>query len=561
MVDSSKDSLFGFKKPPILLMGSGISRRYVAGAPNWRDLLIRIGKKIGIEDIVPFENDAERKCRDSGLDPRSHRYPVLATEMQEYLDARLKAQEIMIEDLLNGEELDKYHSRSAEAIKIMAAAECSHLKIDPDSPLSEEIGYLRMLPDIVPCVITTNYDSIIEDGLFENRFKVYSRVSDYYLSGSQGIGEVFKIHGTCEDPSTLVLTEEDYERFDKRASIVSAKILSVLCDYPMIIMGYSIEDGDVKKILDNLMSSLDDDKLRELEKNIIFIEYASDVAGIEPSTWRVPFEDHVMLLKSFRTCDFAPIFKEIASMEASVSPATVRKIRQVVRTVQITEKSNNERYKAVGIDDITERDTDKLVVVITDYENIRTLKSLPTMSTDSLMKIALGLAPCNGDPYNIVRYFASYGPLMHNENAYIPIFHFMNLVSDDTILDIPGLKKYTEAKGKQLEKKLAKITLPHGKSDLNLNSPETCTHLIDESSSYAKPLMVAYLLCHKNITEEQAIEQLAKIYTKDSIAMEHTNMKMAVTYVGYKKFIEKQSENRRKFKHAETKGLSSNLRI
>ncbi len=539
MVDSSKDSLFGFKKPPILLMGSGISRRYATDAPNWRDLLIRIGKKIGIEDIVPFENDAERKCRDSDLDPRSHRYPVLATKMQEYLDTRLKTQEIRIEDLLNGEELEKYHARSAEAIKIMAATECSRLKIDPDSPLSEEIGYLRMMPDIVPCVITTNYDGIIEEGLFENRFKVYSRVSDYYLSGSQGIGEIFKIHGTCEDPSTLVLTEEDYEKFDKRASIVSAKILSVLCDYPMIIMGYSIEDGDVKKILNNLMSSLDDDKLRELEKNIIFIEYVPEVAGIEPSTWRVPFEDHVMMLKSFRTCDFAPIFKEISSMEASVSPSTVRKIRQVVRTVQITEKSNNERYKAVGIDDITERDADKLVVVITDHENIRTLKSLPTMSTDGLMKIALGLVPCDGDPYTIVRFFASYGHMTHNENAYVPIFHFMNLVGDDSVLDIPGLKRYIEAKGEQIKKKLSTISLPHGESSSNLDSPETCEHLVDKSSSYAKPLMVAYLLGHNNITEEQAVEQLAKIYTNDPIAREHTNMKMAVTYIGYRKFVER----------------------
>lgn len=540
MTDSPEDPLFGFTKPPVLLLGSGISRRYAVDAPGWRELLIRIGRRIGIENIVPFEHDAMRKCRDSGLDPRSHKYPVLAMQLEEHLDACLKTRKVRIEDILDGNELDDYLSRDIEAVKIMAATECSHWEVDPDSPLSEEIGYLRMLPDIVPCVITTNYDNIIEEGLFENKFKVYSRVSDYYLSGSQGIGEIFKIHGTCEDPSTLILTEEDYERFDKRASIVSAKILSVLCDYPMIIMGYSVTDVDMKKVLNNLISSLDDDKLRELEKNIVFIEYAPDVSGMEPSIWRVSYEDHLMLLRSFRTNDFAPILRGIACMEASVSPTTIRKIRQVVRTVQITEKSNNERYKAVGMDDITERDTDKLVVVITDYENIRTLKSLPTMSTDSLMKIALGLAPCNGDPYDIVRYFASYGPLMHNENAYIPIFHFMNLVGNASVLDIPGLKKYTEAKGEQLEKKLTTIVLPRGKSEVDLDSPEACARLIDESSSYAKPLMIAYLLRHGKLTEEEAIEQLANIYTTDAAAMEHTNMKMATTYVGYKKFIERQ---------------------
>ena len=52
-----------------------------------------------------------------------------------------------------------------------------------------------------------------------------------------------------------------------------------------------------------------------------------------------------------------------------------------MRTVQITEKSNNERYKPIGIDDITERDTNKLVVVITDHDNMRVIESLALMKS------------------------------------------------------------------------------------------------------------------------------------------------------------------------------------
>lgn len=128
--------------------------------------------------------------------------------------------------------------------------------------------------EIIPCVITTNYDSILEHDIFEDRFKVYSRVSDYYLSGSQGIGEIFKIHGTCEDPATMILNQDDYIHLDNESKIVTAKILSVLCDYPMLIMGYSLEDADIKGILDDLISSLDDEKLREVEKNIIYVGYS-----------------------------------------------------------------------------------------------------------------------------------------------------------------------------------------------------------------------------------------------------------------------------------------------
>lgn len=88
---------------------------------------------------------------------------------------------------------------------------------------------------------------------------------------------------------------------------------------------------------------------------------------------------------------------------------------------------------------------------------------------------------------------------------------------------------------------MAKIGLPQGKSDLDLNSPEACTQLIEESSSYAKPLMVVYLLCNGKITEEQAIGKLANIYSSDPVAMGHTNMRMAVTYVGYRRFMERRS--------------------
>lgn len=289
------------------------------------------------------------------------------------------------------------------------------------------------------------------------------------------------------------------------------------------------------------MSSLDDDKLRELERNIVFIEYAPGVTGLEPSTWRIPFEEHVMTLRSFRTCDFAPIFREIVSMEASVSPSTIRKIRQVVRTVQITEKSNNERYKPIGIDDITERDTNKLVVVITDHDNMRVIESLPSMSTDSLMRTSLGLVKYNGDPADVVRQFISYGAQMYQKNSYVPIFHFMSLVDGYVDLDTPVLRRYVEDKGIQFRKKLKTISLPRGFSDRDLDSPDACARLIEGSSSYAKPLMVIYLFDHGRITSQQALDQLGRIYSHDSVAMKHTNMRMAVTYVGYKEFMDRES--------------------
>lgn len=278
MSDLSIKPILDFKKPPILLLGSGITHRYSTNAPCWQELLERIGRRIGISDMNPLMNDAERNSDDTGVMPR------LATELQIELDRKLRAENLRIEDVLNENEMELYNQCKANAVKIMAATECSGLTVDADSPLQEEIQYLRRLPDIMPCVITTNYDTMIEQDLFEDRFKTYSQISDYYMSGSQGIGEVYKIHGSCTDPSTIILDDNDYRWFRDKAHIVSAKILSILCDYPMVIMEYAVEDRDIKEILNNLMSSLNDEKLREVENNIVFIEYDPEEPGIVPST-------------------------------------------------------------------------------------------------------------------------------------------------------------------------------------------------------------------------------------------------------------------------------------
>ena len=161
-------SIFNFKRPPILLMGSGITRRYCKNAPCWEDLLYRVGSRIGLTaaDFVPLKNDAKRNCGKTGVMPR------LATEMQIELDKKLRSGTIKIDDILTDCELIEYLRHKADAVKIMAAFECMKIKVDVSGALRDELIYLCKLPEIVPCVVTTNYDTLIEDGLFEGKFKV-----------------------------------------------------------------------------------------------------------------------------------------------------------------------------------------------------------------------------------------------------------------------------------------------------------------------------------------------------------------------------------------------------
>lgn len=532
MTDRTSGPILGFTRPPILLLGSGISRRYCRNAPGWEELLDRVGARFGLstKDMVPLKSDAARNDDGTGQMPR------LATELQIELNRRLRSREVRIEDVLDDREMGLYGTPSADAIKIMAATECSGLKVDDDSPLSEEIGLFRTLSDIVPCVVTTNYDTIIEDGLFGGRFKVYSRVSDYYLSGSQGIGEVYKIHGTCTDPSTMVLDPDDYRRFRQRGMIVSAKILSVLCDYPMVIMGYGAKDPDVLEILYNLIASLDDDKLREVERNIVFIRYDPDGAGIEELTMRLEYGGRDMSFRSYWMDDFTPVLREIASMDASVSPTIIRRIRQVVRKIQVTEGSGGCRYKAIGVDDITKGDADRLVVAITDRENLKVMESMPQLSVDSMIRDILGTQSPESDPATMVRLFSVYGPQMYRSGEYVPIFYYINEVGGLPDPCPAYLRDYIGFKDRQFRDKIGTIRLPKALEGSPLDTLDDVLAAIDESADYLKPLIVIHLLADGRMGVEDATVCLRHIYENMSPDRMSSNMRCAVTYVEYCRF-------------------------
>ncbi len=340
-------------------------------------------------------------------------------------------------------------------------------------------------------------------------------------------------------PFTLVLTDSDYSEFRDRAKIVSAKLLSMLCDYPMLIIGYSIKDPDVTEILINLMYSLDDEKIKELQNNIVYIDFDSEAEGFEPGFRVIREGGREMAIPAYRTHDFATVFRELSSMEASAPPTLVRRFRQIVKNVQASEKSNGERIRFVGLDDLTADDDDKLVVVITDRENAKAFESIPPMAVGSMIKVALGLVPFNGDSMEMVRYFVSLGEDLYSKNQYVPIFHFMKDVDIKLLKGIPYLTEYISSKEEQFDKKIKAIKPPQDFTIDSSCSLEDMRRLVDESKSYAKPLMVTYLLSHDKISEEQAIEWLASVYESDAEARIHTNMKCAVTYMGFRDFIEK----------------------
>ena len=103
-------------------------------------------------------------------------------------------------------------------------------------------------------IITTNYDSFLEDNC--DGYKTYVGQNELIFSAIQGIAEIYKIHGSIENPETIVINEEDYDEFQNKAAYLTSKLLTIFMEYPIVFLGYSISDANILRILHEIVNCL-----------------------------------------------------------------------------------------------------------------------------------------------------------------------------------------------------------------------------------------------------------------------------------------------------------------
>ena len=83
---------------------------------------------------------------------------------------------------------------------------------------SLEIAELKKARKNISSVITTNYDQMIEQ-LFS-----FNPLIGNDILLSNPYGSVYKIHGCVTQPGKIIITESDYEEFNRKYELISCSI-------------------------------------------------------------------------------------------------------------------------------------------------------------------------------------------------------------------------------------------------------------------------------------------------------------------------------------------------
>lgn len=312
-----------FRNHPVLFIGSGIGLRYLENSYTWPDLLSHVSEQLtGTNELYL---DAKSACYIGG----QYRYDMVGSILAEEFDRVAKADrdgkfKSVNDQFYMSTEADVQVSR----FKLYIAQLLSDPVIKEDR--QEEIAELKKVRKNIGSIITTNYDRLIED-IFE-----FSPLVGNDILLSNPYGTLYKIHGCVSEPSKIIITEEDYAYFEKKYELIRAQLLSLFIHNPIIFLGYSITDRNIREILKTIFTYVDKDSVEatKIKENFLLVEYDEGSNNTLVSDHDIQMDGFTTIrINKLKTDNYIALYKALSTLHLPISAMDVRKVQSVVKEI------------------------------------------------------------------------------------------------------------------------------------------------------------------------------------------------------------------------------------
>lgn len=349
MAKSILDRIVEKRKMPVLFIGSGISKRYLYGFPDWEELL-KISFRAVNPDPYYYSRYVEKFTRE-GCSP-FELYTKLATIIENDFNAAFYARKIKIR--IGNQKNPKWVEQGVSPYKMFLVSYFKKLQINSDPSLLKEIETFRLLKNKISAVITTNYDTFIESEVFKNDYHVFCHQNELFSADSYNIAEIYKIHGSVLDAKSLIITEKDYADFNSSRKLIIAKMLTLFAESPIIFMGYSFTDENIQHIIEDFLSCLTPKELSTISNHFVFISYKKGERRLVETKRTIFTSNKVEIpITEIATDNYGAVYEKLNNIIPGIAASRVRETRKIIKHI-VDQNISNESAESVivGIDDL-----------------------------------------------------------------------------------------------------------------------------------------------------------------------------------------------------------------
>ena len=313
MKETWQDIVDQFPSTPYMFVGSGLSRRYL-NLPDWKSLLNHFSKRLSsdpfkLQSYITFANNNFAKVGS-----------LIEQDFNEkwYLKSDFRGTETDILAAVN-ENVSPFKAEVANFIKNNSVLSTTY---------QHEIEILKELTARnISGFITTNYDCFIES--IAPNYKVFIGQEELIFSPIQEVGEIYKIHGSVSLPGSIVITEEDYQKFDEKCKYLAAKLMTIFVEYPIIFIGYSLSDKNIQIILKSIVDCLSEKNIQKLANRFVFVQHNKTLPdSIKVSKTYNTINGTPIPMTLLETDNFALIYEGLKSKQTGLPVKTLRFLKE-----------------------------------------------------------------------------------------------------------------------------------------------------------------------------------------------------------------------------------------
>lgn len=328
------DKLTAENEFPVVFIGAGLSKRFLESFPDWTGLLEEFWEQLGFENFYGKYNNIRDDMAEnfpSYTDKEINHYSNI--QMGTFLESSYnKAFNDKTVNIDGFSPEDAFRTRISPFKKAISKRFDSYI-VKPT--VTAELESLKKMLLKTQIILTTNYDEFIENTYNEaSKYRITKYIGQKgFFKETFGYAELYKLHGCVESPQDIILTEKDYQGFEENSVLISAKIISMMMNSPIIFIGYSLSDINVRKIIREFTRSLDEEEIMILEDRLVLVERLEGESGFIEEV--VNDRDLGCKLKVIKTDNYDELFKKISKINQGIAPTEVRKYQHVIKKLII----------------------------------------------------------------------------------------------------------------------------------------------------------------------------------------------------------------------------------